>query len=112
MLKKSLIALSATFMLGLFVATTIPATANSLATATIQDEGDCDKCGKKDCNGSCTAEKKENKKECAKGEGKKECAKGEGQGSCCANAKGKKGKKSGKAAQTTEKASVQEEDNK
>lgn len=86
MLKKSLLAVASSLMLGLFVINTIPATATTTIATEIVDEGECDKCGKKECKGSCG--EAEGKKEEA-GE-KKSCSSGEGKSSCCSHGQSKK----------------------
>lgn len=65
-------------------------------------DGDCDKCGKKDCKGDCSA----TKKACTKSKGKSCCKKGDATAakSCCKKGTSKKactGKKECKKAKTT-----------
>ena len=65
-MKKSLMLGLATIALGVFVFTSVPATASvSSSDESSYVAGDCDKCGKKDCKGC------DNKAE-GKGEGKAE----------------------------------------
>lgn len=87
MLKKSLLAAASTLMLGLFVLTTVPALATTTISTEIVDEGECDKCGKKECKGSCEEAKGEAKEQAGE---KKSCASGEGKSSCCAHGESKK----------------------
>ena len=87
MLKKSLLAIASSLMLGLFVMNTIPAVANTTTTTQFVDEGECDKCGKKECKGSCGEAKEEGQ---AKAGEKKSCTTAEGGKSCCAHGQSKK----------------------
>ena len=95
-MKKFLLA----FGIILALAFTVSATTSNFnptheTSVSSEKDGDCDKCGKKDCKGDCTATKKSCTKKCTKGDataskacckksnskkactGKKECKKGE-----------------------------------
>ena len=76
-MKKKLILSASVLMLGLFaISGVVTATTTTFNTSVELTTEDCDKCGKKDCKGSC--ESKESKKECTT-EGKESSSK-----ACCA----------------------------
>lgn len=85
MLKKSLLALATTLTLGVFVLQAMPALATNATTTQMVAEGECEKCGSKECKGSCGEAKEE-----AKAEEKKSCSSGESKSACCAHGQSKK----------------------
>ena len=91
MLKKSMLALASTLMLGVFVLTAMPSLATTTTAVAVVDAGDCEKCGSKECKGSCGEAKSEAKEQAGE---KKSCAStGEGKSACCAHGQSKKEEK-------------------
>ncbi len=73
-MKKFLLAFGVILALA-FSVTAATTDFSNTHTTTVSTDGDCDKCGKKDCDGKCAKGEKSCTKSCTKGEKKACCSK-------------------------------------